>query len=104
MSTALARAPAGRVCNDGSVEIAVPLPETLVDALVARVAEQVFARLERERGGYLDVDGAAEYLASSPGAIRKLVERGQIPVHRAPNGRLLFDREELSAWVRSAAP
>jgi hypothetical protein len=36
-----------------------------------------------------------------PAAIRSLVQRGEIPVHKAPNGRLLFDRDELEQWVRS---
>jgi excisionase family DNA binding protein len=48
--------------------------------------------------GYLNVDGAAEYLAMTPKAIRRKVERGQIPHHRA-GGRVLFDKAELRAWV-----
>lgn len=30
-----------------------------------------------------------------------LVKRNAIPYHKAPNGRLLFDRRELDMWVRS---
>ncbi len=65
----------------------------LVDALLAE---------ERTRSvGFLNVDGAAALLASTPAAIRSLVKTRRIPYHKAPNGRLLFDRRELEAWVRS---
>ena len=50
--------------------------------------------------GFVDVAGAAAYLTSTPTAIRALVKRREIPFHKAPNGRLLFDRSELEVWVR----
>jgi excisionase family DNA binding protein len=66
------------------------------DALVQRVSE----RLEGSRDdGFLDVPGAAQYLSTTAKAIYALVERQQLPHHRA-GGRLLFDRAELRAWVR----
>jgi predicted ATPase len=49
---------------------------------------------------WLDVSRTADYLSSTPAAIRALVKRQELPVHRTPNGRLLFDRSELDAWVR----
>jgi excisionase family DNA binding protein len=48
--------------------------------------------------GFLSVDGASEYLSTTPKAIRRKVERGQIPHHRA-GGRVLFNKAELRAWV-----
>jgi len=50
---------------------------------------------------FLDVKGAADYLSSTPSAVRSLVKRCAIPVHRDPRGRLLFDRDELREWVLS---
>jgi len=66
------------------------------DALVERVSE----RLQGSRDeGFLDVPGAAQYLSTTAKAIYALVERRQLPHHRA-GGRLLFDRADLRAWVR----
>ena len=69
-------------------------PEQL-EALAWRVADLH----ERQRdGGFLDVDGAAAYLATTPKAVYHLVERNTLPHYRA-GGRLLFERAELRAWV-----
>jgi hypothetical protein len=53
--------------------------------------------------GFLDVDGAAGFLSTTPGAVRAHIKRGQIPVHRTPQGRLLFDPAELEKYVRGAS-
>jgi hypothetical protein len=50
--------------------------------------------------GFLDVDGAADYLSTSPGAVRAQVKRRQLPFCKTPQGRLLFDPAELEAHVR----
>jgi helix-turn-helix protein len=50
--------------------------------------------------GFLDVDGAAEYLSTTPGAVRAQVKRRQLPFHKTPQGRLLFSPTELEAHVR----
>jgi hypothetical protein len=50
--------------------------------------------------GFLDVAKAVSFLSSRAPAIRGLVMRKAIPYHRAPSGRLLFDRRELESWVR----
>jgi hypothetical protein len=73
--------------------------DQLADALANRLRELL--RKEDSSGGFLDVDGAAAFISSTPTAVRSLVQRQEIPVHKAPNGRLLFDRDELEAWVRS---
>jgi excisionase family DNA binding protein len=44
------------------------------------------------------VEGAAEYLGPSRKAVYHLVERGRL-AHGKPDGRLLFDRAELRAYV-----
>ena len=50
--------------------------------------------------GFLDVEGAAKYLSTSQGALRAQVKRRQLPFHKTPEGRLLFDPAELEAYVR----
>jgi len=74
--------------------------ETL-NAFAEHVAEIVLGglRTEREAPAWLGVDGAAEYLQTTPDAIRALVKRKKIP-HYKPNGRILFDRFQLDKWVR----
>ena len=53
--------------------------------------------------GFLNVESAAKYLDTSQGAIRALVKRQRIPVHKTERGRLLFDPAELEAYVRGRA-
>jgi excisionase family DNA binding protein len=48
---------------------------------------------------WLNVEGAATYLATTEDAIRALVKRRRLPVHRTETGRLLFRPEELDAWI-----
>ena len=50
---------------------------------------------------YLTVIELGEYLKRSPGSIRNLVLRRQIP-YRKPAGRLLFNREEIDAWIQNS--
>jgi hypothetical protein len=52
--------------------------------------------------GFLDVKGAADYLSTSPGAVRAQVKRRQLPFCKTPQGRLLFSPGELEAYVRGA--
>jgi excisionase family DNA binding protein len=75
--------------------LTITLPPDELDALALRVAELLD---ERHDDGFLDVDGAAAFLDLSRKAVYRLVERHQLPHHRA-GGRLLFDRAELRAWV-----
>ena len=81
------------------------VPGELIQGLAELVRQAVAADLDKSNtsnaAAYLDVDAAAGYLASTPSAIRSLVKRNAIPHHKAPNGRLLFERHELDAWVRS---
>jgi len=72
------------------------MPEQF-EALARRVA----ALIEEGRDdGFLDVEGAAAYLCTTPAAIQRKVARGQIPHHRA-GGRVLFNRRELRDWVEA---
>lgn len=47
---------------------------------------------------YLTVNEVSQYLKRSPGAVRNLVLRRQIPF-RKPVGRLLFDLDEVDKWI-----
>jgi hypothetical protein len=67
---------------------------------VIRQELQALEGLSIRPGGFLDVNGAAGYLSTSPGALRALVKRRQVPVHRTPQGRLLFSPAELEKYVR----
>jgi hypothetical protein len=50
------------------------------------------------------VKSAAEYLSyPSEAGVRALIKRGEVPVHRQPNGRVLLRADELDAWIAGAA-
>jgi excisionase family DNA binding protein len=75
--------------------LTVTLPPDQFDALAQHVAELL---RDGRDAGFLDVYGAADYLATTQKAIYHLVERNRLPHHRA-GGRLLFDRAALRAYV-----
>ncbi|MGZ4391069.1 MAG: helix-turn-helix domain-containing protein [Gaiellaceae bacterium] len=81
------------------------VPEELLrgleDCLRRAIVDALQAEDQRLSHGFLDVAGAASFLTFTPAAIRSLVKRHAIPYHKTTNGRLLFDRRELEAWVRS---
>jgi len=92
------RAPAhvrGSASPNPAVSLAVP-PE-LVEAVAVRAAELVAAQA-RQPDGFLDVAGAAEYLACPKSRIYSLVSARRIPFHK-DGSRTLFDRVELRRYV-----
>jgi excisionase family DNA binding protein len=77
--------------------------EQLVEAIARRVAELQLeltadASPGAERSPWLSVASAADYLDWPKGRLYKLSARGQIP-HYKHEGRLLFRRDELDAWL-----
>jgi hypothetical protein len=77
--------------------------DELVEEIRRVVREELRAgskRLHGSTGGFMDTKTAATFLSTSEQALRALCKRGQVPVHRTPQGRLLFDPEELNAYVR----
>jgi hypothetical protein len=82
----------------------IGLDQALVDVVREAVRQEMAEQRPAEPSPWLDVDGAAAYLSSTPSAIRSLKKRGEIPFHQAPNGRLLFRPEELDDWVRGGDP
>jgi hypothetical protein len=90
-----------------TIQLVVTIPEASLDELAHAVALELAHDVgvsESAQSPWLDVNAAAIHLgATTPEAVRALVKRRQIPFHKAPNGRLLFDRHELDAWVRGEA-
>jgi excisionase family DNA binding protein len=79
------------------VELTVTLtPEQL--AKLARQVAQLLAPAAGDDDGFLDVAGAAEFLACPKSRIYALVSAGRLPVSR-DGSRLLFDRQALRAYV-----
>lgn len=78
-----------------SVTLTATLPHGQIEVLARCVADLL---REGRDDGFLDVDGAAEYLSTTPKAVYHLVERNRLP-HRRVGSRLLFDRAELRAFV-----
>jgi hypothetical protein len=77
-------------------------PPELVAALAERVAEQI-GHTSAERSPWMTVPEAADYLRWKPSRIQKrtgpsVPEQQRIP-HRKHEGRLLFHRDELDAWL-----
>lgn len=77
----------------------VELPPELVELVAQRAAELVAEQVGSD-DGYLDVAGAAAFLACPKSRIYSLVSARRIPHHR-DGSRLLFDRAELREYVRS---
>lgn len=87
-----------RRTNGSGLSLAVP-PE-LVEAVAERVAELLVERLPagREPEPWLDVDGAAGYLACKPHRVYDLVAEGR--VRCAKDGRRsVFRREWLDDYL-----
>lgn len=71
----------------------------LEEALRLIVREEVERARGSDASSWLDVDGAAEYLVMTPGAVRALVKKHEIPFHKI-GARLRFHCDELDAWIR----
>lgn len=81
----------------------LPLPSSLIDAIADQVAHRVAELLPDRPEPYLDVEGAAEYLACAPKRVYDLKAQGRLAHHR-DGSRLLFRREDLdAALVRQEA-
>jgi excisionase family DNA binding protein len=88
---------AGPACDE---PLTLVVPPELVDAVVERVLERLSASQPPAIVGFLDVQGAADFLACPKSRIYALVSAGRLP-HYRDGSRLLFDREELRAYVRN---
>ncbi len=82
----------------GELQATLTVPDELVDALVERILPRLQERSAGASSPWLDVDGAAEYLAMPRDSLYKLTSRGAIP-HRKVGNRLHFHRDELDGWM-----
>lgn len=51
---------------------------------------------------FLTIQNAARYTDLSKESIRRLVAKGKLTAHRPVRGRVLIDRHELEAFIRSS--
>jgi excisionase family DNA binding protein len=82
--------------------VRVDIGEELVEQIARRAAQLLAEQAEpagAEDDGYLDVSGAAGFLACPKSRIYSLASLGRIP-HYHDGSRLLFDRAELREYVR----
>ena len=80
--------------------LTLDIAEELIERIARRAAELLAERQSAPMDdGYLDVAGAAEFLACPKSRIYSLVSIGRLPHHR-DGSRLLFDRAELREYVR----
>lgn len=82
----------------------LPIPDAVLDLIAERAAELVLARLDNTGTPWRDLDGAAAYLARSPDAVRKLVDRGKLRAHQdGRRARLHFHTDDLDHYMRRSA-
>jgi len=86
------------IANGNAAGLALELPDELVDAIAERAAALIAQRQKAEPASYLDVAGAAEFIACPTSRIYALVSANRIPHHR-DGSRLLFDRGELREYI-----
>jgi len=79
----------------------IPLPPALVEALADQVADRLAERIAPPAEPYIDVDGAAEYLACGKKRIYELKEQQKIAAYE-DGRRLLFRRSDLDAYLESS--
>lgn len=54
-----------------------------------------------EEPQFLTVKEAADLLRVSPVTVYRMAQKGEIPSYRVGSKRIVFDREELVAWVKN---
>jgi excisionase family DNA binding protein len=96
------------VSNDGSTSDQATVLDLILDQLVARVSDQITARLaavdERPADQWLDSRGAAAYLGISRDTVRRLAAAGSLPTEQSgANCKLYFRRSDLDTWRRNSS-
>lgn len=83
------------------MNVEVRLSEDDIERIARRVVE--LQGLTAPKGeAWLTAAQAGAHLGMSEHAIRGLVKRKQIPVHRTESGRVRFSPRELDDWVHSS--
>lgn len=60
--------------------------------------DHVLFKLFKEENKYLNIYELSDYIKRSPGSIRNMVMRSQIPFKK-PAGRLFFIKSEIDKWI-----
>jgi excisionase family DNA binding protein len=80
------------------VNLAIDLPDELVEQIAQRAAELVAERQAAIASPWVDAKGAAEYLAAPVSRIHDLVQLRKLTPRR-DGRRLLFKRADLDAYL-----
>jgi excisionase family DNA binding protein len=72
--------------------------DDFVDLIVERLYERLIAAQQGDKGRWMGVPAAAEYIGRSPSAVRHLIAKRAIPSVRR-DGRVQFDRQDLDNWL-----
>jgi excisionase family DNA binding protein len=83
----------------GTVNLALELPDELVEHIAQRAAELLAERQQANTSPWLDAKAAAEYLSAPVSRIHDLVQLRKLSPHR-DGRRLLFKREDLDACLK----
>jgi excisionase family DNA binding protein len=79
-----------------SPEAEAALLKLIDDRISERVAETFRDKPEQQpRSPWLTIPEAAEYLRTTPAAVRKRIARGQLRASRPEGSRILLRREEI---------
>lgn len=78
--------------------LSLTVPPELLEQIAERAAEIVAGRAVPAASPWMSVDQAADYVGIPKQSLYKLTAAKAIP-HAKPGNRLLFNREDLDAWV-----
>jgi len=70
-----------------------------LEDLIRAAVNEAWAEQRIVASPWLNVEDTAGYLRTTEDALRAMVRRGDLPVHRTGTGRLLFRRDELDAYA-----
>lgn len=90
-------------------QLALAIPDALVEAIAAAIAARLADRLPRPdaepASPWMDFEAARAYLGFSKDALYKLTAARAIPFRKRAGGQgLRFHRGELDAWMEGAYP
>jgi hypothetical protein len=85
------------------VSLAFPVPDDLlayVEGRARQILREEFERAVQPARPWMNAKSAAAYLDMTEDALRSLVKRKEIAVHRSPNGTVRFLRDDLDSHAR----
>jgi excisionase family DNA binding protein len=89
-----------------AVDLTVPIPDALIDAIAERVGDKLTEHQPVNAGTttpWLSVEQAAEYIGNAPTSrVYDLVQRGALKPHR-DGRRLLFKRSDLDDYIEASS-